>query len=158
MSLINVAIRELLDDIQTTRQQILRDDMKTAKTPTATRKPAIARITGILILGVMLCLALNGCSLSDILGTSKKGELSGVVYNDAGSQVRLAGVTILIGGRRAESNSNGEYSIDDLTTGDQKLSASKPGFRTYTATVKIYEKGTDRVGANRFHFYMQYEQ
>ncbi len=132
--------------------------MNTIETPTAERRPIVARITEILVIAGILCFALNGCSLSDILGTSKKGELSGVVYSDSGSQVSLAGVTILIGGRRAESDSDGKYAIDDLPTGDQRLSASKPGYRTYEATVKIYEKGSDQIGANRYSFHMRYEQ
>lgn len=111
------------------------------------------------LIGLLLFAAIPGCSLNDILGISEKGELQGVVYDGAtGGTRRLAGVIIIVAGQETTSNTNGEYYLDDLSIGTHKLSASRAGYRTHTANVRIQEKASSDPTANRHSFTLQYDE
>jgi hypothetical protein len=115
---------------------------------------------GLLIIAAATsCLLLPGCSVQDILGTKKRGELQGTVYDGAsGSTARLAGATIVVSGRQTTSDNSGQYALTDLPVGDQTLTASKPGYKTFTGTVRIREIGTTDPLANRYSFTMQFNE
>jgi hypothetical protein len=115
---------------------------------------------GILVVTLVITgLLVTACSLDDLLGNKKRGELTGTVYDGAsGSTARLPGVTIMVSGRQTTSNSSGQYSLTDLPVGDQQLTASKPGYHTLTGTVRIREIGTTDPLANRYSFTLQFNE
>jgi hypothetical protein len=121
------------------------------------RKHACTSALAVVLVAAVILLA--GCSIDDILGNKKRGELKGTVYDGAsGSTARLTGATIVVSGRQTTSDVSGQYALTDLPVGDQQLTATKPGYVTYTGTVRIREVGTDDPLANRYSFTMQYNE
>lgn len=118
------------------------------------RKPII--IAACLLLSSLL---FTGCSISELLGLRTLGELEGVVYDGAtGGTRRLSGVRVVVGGKSTDTNTNGEYKLDGIPTGQHQLTASKAGYLTYSAKVEIQKPGVSDPTANKHSFTLRYDE
>jgi carboxypeptidase family protein/fibronectin type III domain protein len=78
---------------------------------------------------------LGGCS-DNPLQPGQTGDVRGTVF-DASSGAALSGVTVMVGGKTAQSDPAGQYAFIGVPAGEQTLTASKDGYRQHTGTVGV---------------------
>jgi hypothetical protein len=98
---------------------------------------AVLRLSAIGLLSAMAC-----------FGQGARGAIMGVVTDDSGSLVPAATVRAVNVASNvsttAESNSQGNYTLELLYPGDYRITASKEGFKTVERTVTV--RADDRLG------------
>lgn len=73
-----------------------------------------------------------------------EGEISGAVI-DAATGEALSGVEVRIeeNGESAETNEDGEFSLDNLEPGIYTLFIEEEGYEEWSQTIEVTEDGTD---------------
>ncbi len=90
---------------------------------------------------LIIAILLNICTKEETSETN--GYVYGTVTSLSGS-TPIAGVLVQCGGKTYTTGSYGYYSIDNISTGNQQLTASKTDFETYSKTVYVNSNGTEQ--------------
>lgn len=94
--------------------------------------------TNLLLLITLLFSISIGCNLSD--KWTNVGNVEGTVTDKSTGNL-LSGVTVRIGDKSVETGNNGVYTLVSVFVGDRTVTATKTGYKIYTANTKI-QKGT----------------
>ncbi|WP_276356448.1 S-layer homology domain-containing protein [Cohnella caldifontis] len=75
------------------------------------------------------------------------GTVTGTVYGVGNS--RLPGVTVTVYGVAAATDSQGTFTLTDIAAGVRTLTASAPGYKTFSTTVNVIAGGSVDAGSIR---------
>lgn len=91
------------------------------------------------VFSLLWLVGIIGCSEDDSnksTGPSETGTVKGHVYL-TGSTNPVSGVQIGCAGKYATSASDGAYQLNNVSVGDQTLTATKPDYENFTTTVHV---------------------
>jgi hypothetical protein len=91
--------------------------------------------------------SLAACSGDEPLEPGQTGEVWGTAF-DASSGGTLSGVSVSVGGKSAQSGSNGQYVLAGVPAGQQSLTATKDGYLEHAAPIAVVAGDTTFINVS----------
>lgn len=96
---------------------------------------------------VVLLVAVTAAACNNVTDPVSIGPSVHGIVRDSSTGQPIEGVLIAVGGRSGVTAPNGSYFIAEVLTGNQTLTATKPGYATYSAS---FEVARDEVNRREF--------